>query len=595
MSRRAGAEPPRGGDRHTRRHRSGSRWRTLVLRPLAGVLLLWFVVASALSVLGAQAAMSGADRVRELELSMGPRELTDGQVDRSLDAALDDMRRADDLLGHGLLGPVRILPIAGRQLRTATALTATATDVLSAADRALAAFRGQLTGAPPAAPDRVAVLARLITELRAIEAVLATAELGPSDALVEPLRRARWEMDRKLDEAERSVTDLLAVLEGLHQLLEGPSRHVVLAANNAEMRIGAGMPLSIGSIEIENGRLLVDREFAPAGDVVLPQSSPLPQSMESLWGWSGMGRDWRDLGFSARFPANAAVAARMWESLVPGDVDGVLMLDVEGLRGLLEVVGPVLVDDRMIDAGNVVDHLLRDQYVDADEDLGNAHRRERLKELAESVLEALGRPGIDLLDLVDQLHQASRGRHLLAWSTHPGVQSTFEILNVDGELDSRSLLVGLANVDGSKLDPYMEVSVTATTSAHRGGVEVDLVISIANAAPDELPRYVVGTDNSPAYRGLVSAHVPALAQSVALTGFDGLAASGRDGPTVVVAAPVTVQQGEMRTGRLRFVLPDARIEALRIESGARVPAARWTIDGRPHDDDSVSELPLSGS
>ena len=52
----------------------------------------------------------------------------------------------------------------------------------------------------------------------------------------------------------------------------------------------------------------------------------------------------------------------MWTTLTGQPVNGVLSLDVAGLRQLLEATGPVQADGQTVSADNVEQFLLHDQY-----------------------------------------------------------------------------------------------------------------------------------------------------------------------------------------------------------------------------------------
>lgn len=584
-----GAAPGDGPRRPERDSRP--LWRRWVVLGVA-LVALWLAGVATMAVLGGIAGRAGADRIREVELSAGVREFLDGEFDEDLDAALDHFERADRLLNNPIVAPARLLPIAGRQLRSAGAMAGTSTDILDASSRAAAALRRELDGGTPGGSERVAALDRLREHLRTVHEVLTDADLGPSDALLRPLQDARSELAGELTDARDRTGDLVVVLDAMHALLEGPSRYLVLAANNAEMRIGSGMFLSVGEVEVAEGRLSVTETFRPAAELVLDEPLSLPEEMEQLWGWSAMGADYRSLGMSARFPVNAELARAHWSELGGGEVDGVLGVDVVALRELLGVVGPVQLDDLTIDQGNVLAHLLQEQYREADDRDANAARRERLGDLASLVLQKLGSDTAHLPDLIDALQRARDGRHLMLWSPTPEAQEAWRQLGVDGELSANSVLVGLANVDGSKLDPHVEVSVDVQVTQRGDYVTHDLEIGIGNTAPGGMGRYVEGTDGSPDYRGLLVAHLPAVARDVSFVGFDGLSAFGPDGSTVVVAAPVAVQQGGQRVGRLRFTVPAGTEH--HVVPSARVPAVAWVIGDETHLDHSEPALPTHG-
>lgn len=545
---------------------------------------LWTLTVIVIGVLGADAARTGANKVRDLDLSVDIDVAVAGDVSSAVDAAREDFARADQLLGHPVLAPARVLPVVGRQLRSASALADTAHTVLTTAGGSLDAVRAELDRASGKSDGRVAALDRLLHELWEVREILGAVDLGPTEALIGPLHQARTEVAHKLDDAGARATDLYEIVSALRSVVNGPSRYLVLAANNAEMRLGSGMFLSIGAIDVVAGRLQITDPFEPAGELVLPAAVPLPDQVTQLWGWSAIGEDWRSLGLTGRFPVNAAIAADMWSALGRGPVDGVLAIDVQGLAALLRAVGPVEVDGRVIDSTNVIAHLLEEQYVDVDGsgDHADVARRERLSVLAGVVLERLGSSDVDVLDLVESLRAARDGRHLMVWSSDAAVQAGWEMVDADGDLGPTDLLVGMSNVDGSKLDPYVHLDVDGSSQVHGDHVMVELTLRIANEAPDALPEYVTGVEGSPNYRGLVAAHLPTGATDVALDGLDGRSAFGRDGQTVVIAAPVQVPRGEARVGVLRFRLSRTELAATSIQPDARIPASRWTLGGENH-------------
>ncbi len=106
----------------------------------------------------------------------------------------------------------------------------------------------------------------------------------------------------------------------------------------------------------------------------------------------------------------------MWPAARGQEVDGVLALDVIALQALLRATGPIQVEGEQLDADNVVQNLLHDQYVglDLDAPANQEVRRERLAGVARAALEALERPELDGRLLAEELAAAARGRHLLA-------------------------------------------------------------------------------------------------------------------------------------------------------------------------------------
>jgi hypothetical protein len=353
--------------------------------------------------------------------------------------------------------------------------------------------------------------------------------------------------------------------------------------NNAEMRAGSGMFLTAGPLTIADGRVEVGT-LEPTGDLLLAESVPVDRDLADRWGWLEPGREWRNLGVSPRFDVTAPLAADMWEAARGERVDGVIAIDVIALRSLLAAVGPVEVNGYQLDAGNLEQDLFRDQYAGGDPaEVVQSQRSGRLAAVAEAALQALERPDLDFPSLAEELAGAARGRHLLAWAADPKMQRAWEAAGLDGGLDADDLLVAALNRGGNKLDPYLEVEAILAIDTSGEVNQVSVELRLKNLSPQGAAPYILGPDPlldvAPGtYVGLLSATLPGAAGAGRFDGVEHLAVAGRDGPTRVVAAPVTIPQGEERRLTLRFELPGGA-GALDVMAGARVPPTRWHAGG----------------
>lgn len=505
-----------------------------------------------------------------------------------LRSAQRSFAEAARLLARPSVLPLRFLPFAGRQLRSFDALVTAGADISRVSAGAVARVE-LLVGRKEPGPRDAAGLLRQVAELaRSTEEALANVRFGPGAALVGPLatRRARL-MDR--------VTGLRTGLDrgaagatAAADLLGGPRRYLVLAANNSEMRAGSGMFLSAGVLQTEGGRLTLS-SFRPTEELFLPPGAvALEGDLAARWDWLKPNQEWRNLGVSPRFDVTAPLAAKMWEASGGGPVDGVLALDPVALRAILAAVGPVEVDGAQITAENVVDRILHDQYVEYAGDPAQAARREQLGRIAQQVAQALEGRDWRPDRLGRELAKAARGRHLLAWSSVPAEQQGWVASGIDGALDGSSLLVAVLNRGGNKLDRFLTVRGDIRVVPGASGAEGELRLDVRNAVPVGEPAYVAGPEadsglNEGDYLGLMAVSVPAAARDVWVEGDDRLAVAGRDGPSRVVASVLRLARGEARTVVVRFSLP-AGPGSLRIEPSARQPGIAWTVAGRPFPD-----------
>lgn len=559
--------------------------RVRPLRLLLALAAAWVVLGGLLLLLAARDLQQGVDEVRAARDALGPEDLATPEPARRLQRAEERFDRAARLLGNPLVVPARWVPVAGRQLRTVTALAGAARTVAGTGRRAAVDARTALEEpSSSAGADRLVLLERLRTIVARTRRDVRTVDLGPSEALVGPVRHRQDRFATELDVIRRGLTDADAGLAAMVDLLRGPRRYLVLAANNAEMRAGSGTFLSVGVLTTSEGRLELGT-FESAGDLTLPPPGPpMPADLAARWGWAEPNREWRNLGLSPRFEVNGALAAAMWEARTGEHVDGAIALDVPALEALLEATGPVQAGGEEIAADDVEDLLLHDQYVDAGAELGGEQqaRRERLGQIASAAVAALEGGDVDAAALGSRLVDAAAGRHVMLWAADPAVERGWQATGVAGELPADALLVAVVNRGANKLDRFLAVESTFSTRADGDDTTVEVRIVLDNRTPaGEIP-YVAGPNPETGtaegeYRGIVAVSVPGRAGRVGL-GDGPLVVAGADGPTRVVGREVRVARGERQELVARFTVA-GRHGRVRLIPSARVLPMEWRRAG----------------
>ena len=146
--------------------------------------------------------------------------------------------------------------------------------------------------------------------------------------------------------------------------------------------------------------------------------------------------------------------------------------------------------------------------------------------------------------------------------------------------------MSLVNDGGSKLDPFIVLSVVATFEDFDGERVVDYEIEVANRVPDvPLPRYTVGPWSSlglpeaGTYVGRLAVYVPDSATRAGFEGSVALTARGPDGDLFLNATrQLTIEPGTTQTFRFRFAMPGEGT-VLRLIPSARFPASSWVWAG----------------
>lgn len=561
-----------------------------VRRAAVVVLAGWVAVTTAVVAVAAT-DLAAARRAAHAAEASDVTDVRDGRFGSLLGTVHVRASRAKRLLGLPVLAPVRLLPVLGRQLRSVGTL-AGAVDEIALTGRAVAGASTRLVHSPPPpGPARVTALREVRTSLTAADERLVRVDLGPDANLVGPLAEARADVATTLGEARDRIRAAIEVIATVADLLEGPQRYLLLVCNNAEMRAGSGIPLSIGTIDTQGGTLRLG-DVIPAADLRLSSPLEVPGDLGERWGFTNPGQEWRSLGMSPRFAANAQLATRLWEARTGEQVDGVLAVDIAALRLLVDATAPVVVEAESLQGEKLQEFLMHDQYEGSVRDHDQSARRELLGTVARQAVDRIQGGEVDETKLVRNLAEAAAGRHLLAWARDPEAQRGWAAAGAAGAVVEDSLLLGLVNRGENKLDHFVRVRHRLRTTARPdGGWAVDVVTTVENSTPSGETDYVAGpvvglTDVAGTYLGLLSATVPGAATHISISkdgAACGLAAAGADGPTRVAACAVSVPAGGSAELTTSFRLPP-QSGTLRIEPSARIPPAAWEHDGRKFTD-----------
>ncbi|HSP04254.1 MAG TPA: DUF4012 domain-containing protein, partial [Acidimicrobiales bacterium] len=346
-----------------------------------------------------------------------------GGIRPAVDPALDAVGRADTWISSPFLSPLRAVPVLGSQVEGAQAMVDRLAVVAGAGDAALDQVEAGLarTGEPG---GRVELLTTAIGALDHVEATVAALPEPDTDGLLGPLDSVQQRLEAELDELPERFDELRGHLVTAHDVLAGPTRVLLLAGNNAEMRAGTGMHLSAGVITIEDGDFEAS-PFFPTGRITTRTEgrAEVPDDVAALHGgiWD-VGKEWRTTSTTPDFPTAGASFDQLAELAPIGPVDMVVSLDVPALAMMLDATGPVEVDGEVVSSANAVDLLLRDNYLRMGEESEANERRDLQSRIAGTIFETVTERDLDIVDLAASLTRAAEGRNLMGWSEDPGVQ-----------------------------------------------------------------------------------------------------------------------------------------------------------------------------
>lgn len=483
-------------------------------------------------------------------------------------------RRAQGSIWLGGLGKI---PFFGRPARWVRS----ASEVAARLGEEGAASAGRIEPQLDATGDpasRLALVELVETELARLQRLVRDVHLSSTGGFLPPVSSVDRELRADLARLRRALADGAIAARGLRSFLSGPTTYVVLAANNSEMRSG-GMVLQVGVLQAGGGSIRAGG-FRSTAELKLPEPVPLPAEIESLYGWLDPDTEWRNVGTSPNFPAAGPIYASMAEESGLSRVDGVLQIDVLGVRSLLEAIGPIDVDGRRYDSKNVERLVMHDLYVA----YGNEQfeRRHEFSRLAAEAFRVLTERTSDLGELAKAVRAAAAGRHLMAWSARPAEQQAWERLGIDGRIERDGFMVTVQNHGGNKLDWFVRTSVDLEVEEPAGRFRrVRARIRIDNPTPRRQPGYVTGNGvivPKGVHRAFVAVYLPGWATNVEFVNRTALVI-GTDGPMRVVATRLDIARASSAVVELVFSVPPGVERLILLPSARAVPMEVRLNDG----------------
>ncbi len=561
-----------------------SRRRRLTFWGVGSVLVLWALATAVVLALGLRDASHAMAQVTQAKDNLSAADLVSGGPGPELTAAGAGFARAKSLLDSPLMAPIDVLPVLGRQLRSVQDLAGAAAQVSDIGAKAVSEAKAVLNQPHHLGPDRITALRRLALLGTWTNAALAKIDTGPSEALIGPVASKRADFLRQLDQARARLAHASAVATAVAGVLQGPQNYLVLMGNNAEMRAGSGAFLEAGVLSTSDGELHLS-DVRPTAEIPAAAGAvPVTGDLETNWGWLLPGVDWRNIGLTPQFDVNGPLAARMWQSVTGQHVDGVMAVDVDTLQQFLQVTGPVtLPDGTTLNASDVVQYLVHDQYVGLSDAESSQVREDRLGALATASLDALNTESLDLKSLATAMTTATGGRHLLMWSADGSVEKAWEAGGVAGRLSPESAMVAVINRGGNKLDQYLSVAADLSLTPTAGGTEGSLTVDLRNQTPPGQSQFIAGPYPGLGtaygeYVGVLALNLPPQASDLQVRGGAPLDARGAEGPDWLLATPVDVKDGSSEQIVVTFRLP-AGPGSMTVVPSARLAPVSWRYRG----------------
>ncbi len=522
----------------------------------AGALVLVGVVTAVAAAMAAPSLVKGGDGA-QAGLNAAGQGAQAGSA-QSFTTAEAEFSRASTLLDGPWMLPARVVPIVSQHVRAMSTVARSGHELSEAAGAAATAapYKELTTESGRVDLDQVR---RMQEPVRVASEALAAAEDDMNEArspwLLGPVATALDDVVDKVAEARPEVSlaaDGLQVAPGLLGG-DGDRRYLVLFTTPAETRNLGGFTGAYAVLEARDGDVDLATSGPVADLIVPPGVREITGHDEFLERYDRYRpeRLFQNVTASPDMPTVAEVAASLYEQSTAQPVDGVLVVDPFALEAFLQLTGPVDVEgiDMPISAENVVEFLLRDQYVAFDT---NTDRQDKLQDIGRATFDALtdrSLPGPARLG--DVLGPAVAGKHLMFVPFDPAAQAFMGRLGTLGSFArperSDFLSVRMANLRANKIDVFVhrDVSYDLAYDPATGLVEGTVRVRVRNEAPASgLPEYVIGAAGSVVPQGtarmLTAVYTPLDAIGATLDGEPIGLEPQREAGANVFTAPVTV-------------------------------------------------------
>lgn len=335
----------------------------------------------------------------------------------------------------------------------------------------------------------------LFTELSSLHAKAARLGNPYSIAMLEELLQGLDDRIPRLRKYFLSAQQLSYVLPEILGDGGKKKQYLVLLQNNAELRPTGGFIGSFAIVTMEGGKFLdfrVEDVYEADGQLngyVAPPPEIIQYLGEAQWFL-------RDVNWSPDFPTVAKQATWFLEKELKIKPDGVLGINLNVVRKLLEVTGPIrLVDyDEVITKDNLYERA--QQHAELNFFPGSTQKRDFLSAVASALFERLMREDTNKMLIMKALVQAADEAELLI--SIPDEQATKALSNLgwDGSLRTPdcpgpfaqqtcfvdTVMQVEANVGVNKANQYIKRSIRHDISIERGQAVHERSITLQNTA-----------------------------------------------------------------------------------------------------------------
>ncbi|HEX9124079.1 MAG TPA: DUF4012 domain-containing protein [Actinomycetota bacterium] len=272
---------------------------------------------------------------------------------------------------------------------------------------------------------------------------------------------------------------------------DGPRAYFLAAENPAELRGTGGLISSYSILTMDRGaiRLTPFHNINDLHDLRPSQARWPSPEVEAAYRSFDSATLWQNTNVTPDAPTAAALIERLWQRTKGTPLDGVLFVDVQALRYLLQPLGSARIPgvDPPLTHRNVVPFVTNRAYFSYPNDTA---RKDFLGIVGQEIFTRF-LAEVNGTKALRAAVEATADGHIRLTSTDPEVEAAFRRAGVSGRLPSDGegvFGVVVNNIGGNKLDYYLHVDVSYDLALHAGGGgTAETAVVLHNDAPRNPP------------------------------------------------------------------------------------------------------------
>lgn len=274
---------------------------------------------------------------------------------------------------------------------------------------------------------------------------------------------------------------------------KGQRVYLILAQNEDELRPTGGFITGVGEVRVERGEItsLVFRDSYAVDDFSLPYPDP-PEPLRRYMGidlWV-----FRDSNWSPDFPTSARRAISLYRPGYSVKVDGVIAVDQEAVRRIVEVLGPLKVEgeEEPITGKNLISYM-RKAWAPEEGKITRewwVKRKNFMASLAQAIFQKAKGGDINWLTLGRTILALLKEKHILIYLEEPEASSFLSLQGWGGSLRPYSkdfLMVVDANVGYNKVNARIKQSIIYEVDLASSPPQATLTLIYTHTAPAGYP------------------------------------------------------------------------------------------------------------